>query len=354
MSPLSEAFVQDCAARMCRSRHVHGAVIAIAGPDPAPARVAAGGNLRPESLFFAASTTKLLVTIAVMRLIEAGRIALDDPIVRHLPDDVPAGLHVMDGVDRTGEITIRHLISSQSGLPDYFSLKGKDGRTEMARLLAGEDSAWPLERTLAAIRGIRPRFAPGTPRKVQYSDTNYQLLGRMLERLSGQDLPGLFASEIFAPLGLGHSYIYTDPADDRPAPIHAGPRVVHLPHYMASITAEGGLVTTATDLLAMGRAFFAGRFFDIDAFLRQQDWRMLFLPGQFWFGMGLEKLWTPWFWSPLHPVRDIMGFWGQTGAFVFHHPDSGLTFAGTVNQANGWGHASALRAMLRAIRAARC
>jgi D-alanyl-D-alanine carboxypeptidase len=113
------------------------------------------------------------------------------------------------------------------------------------------------------------------------------------------------------------------------------------------------MVSTGTDLLVSGRAAFEGQLFDIDALLAQQNWRMVFWPGQFYIGLGLEKLWTPWLIAPFHPIRDVIGCWGQTGAFVFHHPQTGLHFAGTVNQASGWGHVSAIRAMLRIIKAVR-
>lgn len=353
MTQLTTDLIDAQVRQMCRSRHVPGAVLAVHHAPSQTSVVAAAGKLRPEDRFFAASVTKLIVTIVVMRLVEQGRIGLDDPMSGHLPAALIGGLHVMQGVDRTGQITIRHLMSSQTGLRDYFSLKGPDGRSHMAALMAGHDSAWPLERTLAAVRGQPALFAPGAAGKVNYSDTNYQLLGRILETVTGKDLPLLFADEVFKPLGLRDTYVYADPADDRPARIQAGRHAVHLPRYMASISAEGGMVSTGSELLVIGRAFFEGRLFDIQALLGQQNWRLLFWPGQFYFGLGLEKLWTPWFVSPWRPVRDVMGCWGQTGAFLFHHPETGLSFAGTVNQANGWGHANAVRAMLRVIKAVR-
>ena len=219
MAKLTTALVEAQARRMVGSRHVHGAVLAVdhhAAPGP---HIAAAGDLAPGSQFCAASNTKLIVTIVIMRLVDAGRIALDDPMAAHLPGEMIGGLH--------------------------------------------------------------------------------------------------------------------------------------LPRYLASVQAEGGMVTTASELATIGRAVFEGRLFDIDALLAQQDWRMIFWPGQFYFGLGMEKLWTPWFISPWQPIRDVMGFWCQTGAFVFHHPATEVTFAGTVNQANGRGHAAAMRAMLSVIRAAR-
>lgn len=353
MTRLTGALVEEQARRMCRSRHVHGTIIAVDHPASGFRRVAAAGDLRPGAQFCAASTTKLIVTIVTMQLVAEGRLSLDDRLADHLPAELIAGLHRRGGQDHTDRITIRDLISNQTGLRDYFSLKGPDGRKPMDALMAGEDTPWPLERVLDAVRASEAEFLPGQTGKVAYSDTNYQLMGLILERVTGMDLPTLFAARVFAPLGLAQTYIYADPADDLPVWFYAGPKRVHLPRYLASVQAEGGMITTATELAMIGRAVFEGRLFDIDALLAQQDWRMIWWPGQFYFGLGMEKLWTPWFLSPLHPIRHVTGFWGQTGAFVFHHRETGTTCAGTVNQANGMGHSAAIWAMLRVMRAAR-
>lgn len=132
------------------------------------------------------------------------------------------------------------------------------------------------------MRASEAQFRPGQKGKVAYSDTNYQLMGAILERVTGQRLPDLFDTEVFAPLGLGETYIYSDPSDERPVWFYGGARRLHLPRYLASVQAEGGLVTTARELAAISRAVFEGRLFDIDALMAQQDWRMLFWPGQFY------------------------------------------------------------------------
>lgn len=353
MTGLTGTLIADQTRRMCRTRHVHGAIMTVDHPASGFRHVAASGDLALDMQFCAASTTKLIVTITTMQLVAEGRLSLDDRMADHLPAELITGLHRKGGQDHTGRITIRHLISNQTGLRDYFSLPGPDGGKPMDTLMAGEDTPWPLERVLDAVRRYEAEFLPGQKGKVAYSDTNYQLMGMILERVTGQTLPALFADRVFAPLGLEQTYIYADPTDDRPVWFYAGSKRVHLPRYLASVQAEGGMVTTASELAIIGRAVFEGRLFDIDALLAQQDWRMIWWPGQFYFGLGMEKLWTPWFLSALRPIRDVMGFWGQTGAFVFHHLETGTTCAGTVNQANGMGHSAAIWAMLRVIRAAR-
>ena len=141
MVKLTEEYIAEQARRMCRSRHVHGAIIAVDHPASAFHHVAAVGDLWPGAQFCAASTTKLIVTIVTMQLVAEGRIALEDRMADHLPADLITGLHRKGGQDHTGQITIRHLISNQSGLRDYFSLKGPDGRRPADALMEGEDSA---------------------------------------------------------------------------------------------------------------------------------------------------------------------------------------------------------------------
>lgn len=75
-------------------------------------------------------------------------------------------------------------------------------------------------------------------------------------------------------------------------------------------------------------------------------------PGMFYFGVGLEKLWTPRIISPFKPIREVLGFWGQTGSFAFYNPDADLYFCGTTNQINGAGHRAAANAMVKIIKSA--
>ena len=118
MTRLTGALVEEQARRMCRSRHVHGAIIAVDHPASGFRHVAASGDLALDMQFCAASTTKLVVTIVTMQLVAEGRLALEDRMADHLPADLIAGLHRYRGQDHTGRITIRHLISNQTGLRD--------------------------------------------------------------------------------------------------------------------------------------------------------------------------------------------------------------------------------------------
>jgi CubicO group peptidase (beta-lactamase class C family) len=345
--------LEDAVARMARSRAVHGAILCVESGDGSLAWRGAAGNLQADQRYFIASVTKMYVTVVVLRLRQEGRIDLDDPIGRHLPADLIRGLHVMDGVDRTAEITVRQLISNTSGITDYFFGKGPDGERSADALLGGKDEAWPLERIVERVRTLKPRFLPGQRGKVHYSDTNYELLGHIIEAITGQQVGEVFREFIFDELGLRDTYAFADPEDDTPAPMFYKDKPVHVPRYIASITPEGGIVSTAPEVMTFLKAFFTGRFFPRETVQELKQWNRIYFPGQFDFGIGLEKQWVPWIMSPLNPIGELLGFWGQSGAFAFHNPQRDLYFTGTVNQLSGFGHGAAVSAMVRIMKAVR-
>jgi D-alanyl-D-alanine carboxypeptidase len=346
-------FLEATVRRMTSGRAVHGAILRVESGDSRLAWQGASGNLQPDQRYFIASVTKMIVTVVVLQLRQEGKIGLDDPLGRHLPAELIRGLHVTAGVDRTPEITVRHLISNTSGLTDYFFGKDPDGTRSADLLLAGRDEPWPLERVLERVRTLKPRFPPGQRGKVHYSDTNYALLGRILETITGQSVAEVFNERVFTPLGLRDTYAFADPDDTTPAPMMHRDAPVHVPRYIASVTAEGGVVSTAADVMVFLKAFFGGRFFPPATIDELKRWNRIYFPGQFDFGIGLEKQWVPWIMSPLNPIGELLGFWGQSGAFAFHNPQRDLYFTGTVNQLSGFGHGAAVSAMLRVMKATR-
>ncbi len=347
------ALLEEALARMTRSRAVHGAILCVESGDGRLSWCGAAGNLRVDRRYFVASVTKLYVTVVVLRLRQEGRIELDDPIGRYLPAELIRGLHVLGSVDRTADVTVRQLISNTSGITDYFFGKGPDGKRSADALLGGQDEAWPLERIVERVRTLEPRFAPGQAGKVHYSDTNYALLGRIIETITGQTVADVFQEYVFDELGLRDTYAFSDPHDTTPAPMYYKDGPVHVPRYMASITAEGGIVSTAPEVMTFLKAFFTGRFFPRETVQELKQWNRIYFPGQFDYGIGLEKQWIPWIMSPRNPIGELLGFWGQSGAFAFHNPTRDLYFTGTVNQLSGFGHGAAVSAMLRIMKSVR-
>lgn len=337
--------------KMIDNKRVYSAVVCVETGDRSISFTSAAGAMFKESKFFIASVTKLYVTAVMMRLVEEHRIHLDDKISKHLEKEFCEGIHSYRGIDYSNAITVRHLISNTSGLPDYFFHKQANGKTAADDLIDGKDEPWPLEKTIPLVKQLKPNFKPGAG--VKYSDTNYQLLGRIIENVAGKEIGKVFDEFIFSELNLKNTYAYKDIKDQSPVPFYYKSNRLWLPEYVASITVEGGIVSTAEDLMLFLKAFFAGRFFPKEKINDLKQWRLLLPPpGLFYYGVGLEKLWTPFFVSPFKPIKEILGFWGQTGSFAFYNPKSDIYICGTTNQINGKGHRVAGSAMLKIIKSA--
>ncbi|MFN3554800.1 MAG: serine hydrolase domain-containing protein [Bacteroidales bacterium] len=336
--------------KIVNNKNIFSAIFHVENEDRSFVHTAAAGDINPDSKYFIASTTKLYVTAVLLRLMEENKISLDDKLGKHLPDEMVQGLHIHKGTDHSRELKVLHLLSNTSGIPDYFFHKQSDGKTAADDLIAGNDQPWHLEKTLEVVKTMKPNFKPGA--KAAYSDTNYQLLGRIIENITGKPIADVFREFIFEPLNLKNTYSYLDPNDTSPARFYYGNQQTWLPKYMTSVTVEGGIVSTAEESARVLRAFFNGELFPKDRIETLKKWRMLFSPGVFYFGIGLEKIWTPWIASPFKPLGETLGFWGQTSAFAFYNTKTGLYMTGTANQFNSKGHQALGNVVIKSIKAA--
>ncbi|OWV75996.1 serine hydrolase [Rhizobium sp. R634] len=178
-----------------------GAVVVVARDGEIVHRRAAGLAdrekglaMREDTIFRLASITKPIVTIAAMRLVEEGRIGLDDTVTRWLPDFRP---RLPDGSDAT--IRIRHLLTHTSGLG--YSFSEEDGGPYISAGISDglDQPGLPLAENLRRIASVPLRFAPG-------SDWQYSLaidvLGGIIEAETGRPLNESVAELVTGPLGI--------------------------------------------------------------------------------------------------------------------------------------------------------
>lgn len=337
MGQVSQQRIQSIVDRYAKRRNLGEIAVSVGTADGSMAVHAAAGAVagRPideRTPFFLASTTKLFASALAFRLADDGRLALDAPIVSFFPDGMLDRLHVLAGVDRTSAITVRHLLSHTSGLPDYFEQKRQDGTLFATRFFSGEDPAYSLEDVIAAARNdLTPPFAPGTPGKAFYSDTNFQLLGGIIANVTELPLAEAVRTMIAEPLGLEQTFLPATSDDaSHIVPLRNGADHVRIPRAMESTRLDGGGVSTSAELLAFIRGFYGGALFDIERVMAMQEWRAIFFPLQY--GTGMMRFHTPWFFSPFKRQPDLLGHSGISGAFAYAAPSKGMVLAGTVNQ----------------------
>ena len=290
-----------------------------------------------------ASVTKTFAAVVVMLLEERGALSITDRLVDHLPAEITAGLHVRDGMDRTADILLEHLLSHTSGLPDYYEDAGSEGVSLQDRLLAGEDIEIPFDRLLHLVKTqLQPKFAPqpqdASRRKAHYADTNYALLGAVIETLTGKPLHEVFATELFDPLGLGQtsSYPYepsTGPRTTPVASVWANDVVLQTDGMLRSSTADGGIISTLDDQLRFLQALVGGEVFDRpETFQRmQQRFDRVFFP--IGYGLGLMRYAPARWMSPLQRIPPVIGHTGSTATWLLYCSELDLCLAGTFDVA---------------------
>jgi CubicO group peptidase (beta-lactamase class C family) len=150
--------------------------------------------VRENEVFRLASMTKAIVSVAALALTDRGKLQLNDPITRWLPDFRPKS---PDG--REAVITIRHLLTHTAGL-NYGFLEPADGPYHQAGVSDGLDiSGLTLEENLRRIAAVPLLFEPGT--NWHYSIAT-DVLGAALERVTGKNLPELVRNIVTGPLGM--------------------------------------------------------------------------------------------------------------------------------------------------------
>lgn len=290
----------------------------------------ASGNLSIEQPYFIASTTKLFTTAIILRLREEGKLELDDKISKFLDEAIMSGLHVYKGRDYSAELTVRHLLAHTSGLPDYFQDKGANGKSLEDELLGGNDHFWTFEQTIERTKSIKPLFTPAAEGKAHYSDANFQLLGKIIENITEKSYSENCKELIIQPLGLTKTYLYQDPTDQTPKNLYYKSSPLMVPKAMTSFNADGGIVSTSSDMLIFIEAFFTGKLFPLSYLDELQQWNKIFFPMRSGIGIHLFKL--PWIFNPTGAVPGFIGHSGLSGALAYYSPKENIFVAGTVNQ----------------------
>ena len=334
--------------RTVRKRRIAHAVLGVAERDGAAQWIVAAGDarpgvpMRPDTPFFVASITKRFIATLVLQAHERGELSLDDPMTALLPGALTEGLHVLEGVDHTPSITVHHLLTHTSGLPDYFDTPAH-GRSLYEQLVRGEDRAWSLDEALRWVREehtphFRPQDLSTSRQRAYYSDTGFQLLIAILEHVTGRSFADLLHERIFTPVGMAHSWLpgRSEPLAETPEParIHAGTEALELPLLVES---SNDLISTAGDLLRFQQALIAGELFDrpttVELLTERANLLRNMLPNRYGVGtwiFRINRLVAPGF----RPVT-LIGHAGVTGTWLFTCPELDLHLVGAVDQAGG-------------------
>lgn len=241
------------------------------------ADIEGGIEINRDHLFRIFSNTKLVTTTAIMMLFEDGKIELDDPIEKWIPQLgnrkvlKPGATDASDVEDAERPISIRHLLSHSSGLTYGLFDPGSVAYT-LYQDAGVNDPSTPLSVMMDTLEALPLVFQPGT--SWEYSVAT-DVLGHLVEIISGKSLDEFFAARIFDPLGMVDTGFHR-PESDRPrlAKIYLGasmeepmktgltesPGLMSFDHFAPPIrpSGGGGLVSTLPDMVALIRSYMPG------------------------------------------------------------------------------------------------
>jgi beta-lactamase class C len=294
-----------------------------------------GVPVAEETLFGLASVTKPITAAAVMTLVDDGRVSLEEPIVRFVPEfatPAPEGTTQWEAARRL--ISVRQALAHLTGLPEDLP----SGRLRARDL---PDLATITDHLIA----LPLQFEPGTA--LRYSNAGYALLGRVIERVTGQDVWEYAFERLIGPMGLAGIVA-------RPGAEHEA-RLAHLQDTGAAGTEHesynsaywrnlaipwGGLFGTARDLAAFAEAFTTGASLPLSR--RARELMVADHAGGVSGGLSSLKLvWSPAHWGlgwevkgskRRHWTGDYTSpgtycHWGAAGTLLWSDPAAGVTAA---------------------------
>jgi CubicO group peptidase (beta-lactamase class C family) len=207
-----------------------------------------------DTAFAVGSITKQFACACILMLAEEGKLSVSDPVAKYYPH-----------LTRAKDITLHDLMSHVSGYPDYYPLDFVDRRMLKAT---------PPDKVIEEYAGGKLDFEPRT--RWSYSNTGYMILGRVVEKVSGEPFAKFVERRILAPLKMDHSYF--DPASGVPGLARGYTSFALGRPELARLEAEGwiytagGLYASAADLARWDIALMEGKL------LKPESYQLMIMP----------------------------------------------------------------------------
>ncbi len=276
LKPISQAALQTMVDTTARELLVPGAVVLLRTPQGdftvayGTTQLGTASPPRADTHFRIASNTKTMTAAVIVQLAQEGKLRFDEPVSKYVPG-VPDGDH----------ITVAELLDMRSGLYNYTSAP------EISESVDRDPTrVWTPQELLAIAFARPPNFAPGT--EYEYCNTNYALLGLIVERVDGKPLARSMQDRLFGPLGMQHTELPASTVNTIPEPYSHGylygsssVALVGTPPYTPALkaaaragtllpndytslnhsiaAAAGGVISNANDLAVWIQALVGGR-----------------------------------------------------------------------------------------------
>jgi len=283
--------------------------------------------MKPDDKFRAGSIMKPFISVVILQLVEEGRFSLDDSMTAVLPESVSSRFSDSD------QITVRMLLNHTSGIPDWIT------EAMIGEITADPQRIWEVDEYLDVAAAQKPYFPPGEGWR--YSNTDYNLLGMVIEQATGRSWREEVRERIIKPLNLENTRL-PEPGDLSISDNHAhgyfdmGGQLIDFTKIDPSMAGAAGghaLITTTMDLARFLNVVLAGELFqkpgtldEMLAFVDVPDAVRIFrhFTG---YGLGIMKFLLP-------GNIEMLGHAGGTGgfaSFIYFLPNQDMTVSGMMS-----------------------
>jgi D-alanyl-D-alanine carboxypeptidase len=275
-------------------------------------------------LFLVSSITKTYTAATILQLVEEGTLSLSDSLHSWLPSYA--------NIDST--ITIRQLLDHTSGVFDYY-----EHPAFFDSIMADPGRAWTPEQTLTFV--LEPSFSPGS--EWDYSNTNYILLGMIIEEATGSTVAEEFRSRFLTPLGLQETFMSVE--EELGGPVAHGwfdidgdeilddvIESMPMTAFMSIEWTAGAMFSSSRDLTRWTEALFSGEILTQASLDEMLTFHSLSIPGNVYdgYGLGVGRF--------VVAGHRAYGHGGETPGYrslMVHMPESGVSITVLMNEVNG-------------------
>lgn len=208
-----------------------------------------------QQTFEIGSQTKLMTAVAILQLVEAGKIDLD----RHAADYLPTA--TLQGIANTDTVTVRQLLNMTAGIDNYTEVRDADDVPLFVKaLLEHPDQIFGPQQALDLARGLPALSAPGT--EYFYSNTNYTILGQIVEAQTGKPFFDALNAGIFTKADMAHTVRQLGTDDPRLSSYLENPatgELIDVTRAPWEMRGEAGIASTSADMVKFLQALFVDK-----------------------------------------------------------------------------------------------
>ena len=227
---------------LCMAGSVYASVGNVVRAEPVQSEHTADTTASQDRIYCIASVSKMYSTLAVMQLVDEGKVELDAPVTKYLPD-----FKMND--ERYKDITVRMLMNHTSGIPMGLSINYS--------LYENVDS-FVHDNIFDVVSGLRLRADPGE--YACYDNMGFSLMEHIVENVSGMSYTDYVRNNIASKIGADHTgtaqSLYAGDLGNTRVSLYRGSMPVKYPYVM--VAGSGGIYATASDVADFGSAFFTG------------------------------------------------------------------------------------------------